>query len=114
VFVVVVIIIAFAIGIAIAVSRQRSVRIDSKSGVVIVKGQRFPLAGARAEVDVEHQGVFGRTARTTLTVTAADGRQAVAQIGGNLGDKGKTSRRESARYRQLAAKINTQAAKPGA
>ena len=42
-----------------------------------------------------------------MTVTAADGRQAVAQIGGGFGNKGGSSRRDAARYRQLAAKINT-------
>jgi hypothetical protein len=96
-----------ALGIAIAVSLQRSVRIDQKTGVVIVKGQRLPLTGAHAEVDIDRSGIFGRTATAAMTVTAADGRQAVASIGGGFGDKGKSSRREAARYRQLAAKINT-------
>lgn len=78
---------------------------------IILGRQSIPLAGARAAVETQRSGLFGRSVTTILTIESPDGQQLAYTFGGSFGSKGATSRNGSIMIRKAAARVNTAAAR---
>jgi len=87
----------------VSVGSFRTIKLDGDQ--IVLRGQRYPVKGTRAEVSDFRSGLVGRKHTTDITVTLAGGQQ----IGWSQTDAGTMARVTHRQAVKFAAAVNTAA-----